>query len=406
MQPTAAIDVGKKHTATGRKCEVTLYKRGRVWWYKFKFAGQVIRESTKSTNKNIAIAAERTRRDELASGFNRISKPRRAQLFTVAAEQWLKSKTATLSPRSVTIERLNLKHLNPVFGDLLLTDITADDIAEYQTTRKGEGAANKTINLEFGTLRAILRKNRLWADTQPDVKMLDCDDEVGVVLTQDEETALLRACRDSRSRSLYIVVIIALGNCMRHDEIRLLRWNQVDFAKGEVRVGKSKTRQGTGRVIPMSPRVRTVLEFWAVRFPNRKLNHYDFPRERYGAKGQDDAFGFRESVTYDSDPTQPIGSWKEAWEAAKKRAGVSCRFHDLRHTGCTRMLESGVPLTVVSDIMGWSPGTMVKMIKRYGHIGNQARRNAIDALASATTWDAEGAQMWAQSIGDEKSKVQ
>jgi integrase len=53
--------------------------------------------------------------------------------------------------------------------------------------------------------------------------------------------------------------------------------------------------------------------------------------------------------------TQPIGNWKEAWEAAKKRAGralnpeaekpesLRCRFHDLRHTGCTRMLEAGVP---------------------------------------------------------------
>src|ERR1017187_5986456 len=101
---------------------MSLYKRGGIWWYKFKFSGQLIRESTKSGNKNIAIAAERTRRGELANGFNRIVKPRRAQLFTVAAEQWLKSKTATLSPRSVTIERMNLKHLNPVFGDLLLTD--------------------------------------------------------------------------------------------------------------------------------------------------------------------------------------------------------------------------------------------------------------------------------------------
>lgn len=140
---------------------MSVYKRGGVWWYKFKFAGQLIRDSTKSSNKNIAITAERTRRAELASGFNRISKPRRALLFTVAAEQWLKSKTATLSPRSVTIERLNLKHLYPVFGDLLLTDITDDDIAAYQTARKGEGAANKTINLEFGTLRAILRKKPL-----------------------------------------------------------------------------------------------------------------------------------------------------------------------------------------------------------------------------------------------------
>jgi integrase len=125
-----------------------------------------------------------------------------------------------------------------------------------------------------------------------------------------------------------------------------------------------------------------------------------FPRERCGGKGRDDVFGFTGGVAYDIDPTLPIGDWKEAWEAAEIRAGVTCRFHDLRHTGCTRMLERGVPLSVVADIMGWSASTMAKMTKRYGHICNQARRAAIDALASATTWDVAGAQIWAQSAGD------
>ena len=185
-----------------------------------------------------------------------------------------------------------------------------------------------------------------------------------------------------------------------------MRWNQIDLAMGEVRVGKSKTKKGTGRVIPMSSRVRIVLEFWAERFPDRKLNHYVFPRERYGGSGRDDVFGFAGAVAYDVDPTQPIGDWKEAWEAAKIRARISCRFHDLRHTGCTRMLEKGMPLSVVADIMGWSASTMAKMAERYGHIGNQARRAAIDALSSATTWDAEGAQIWAQSTGNEKGKGQ
>jgi Phage integrase, N-terminal SAM-like domain len=136
---------------------MSVYKRGGVWWYKFKFAGQLIRESTKSTNRNIATAAERTRHAELENGFNRVGKRTRPQLFTVAAAQWLKSKT-TLSPRSVKIEQLNLKHLEPVFGNLLLTDITADGIADYQTARKSEGAAPKTINLEFGTLRPSFAK--------------------------------------------------------------------------------------------------------------------------------------------------------------------------------------------------------------------------------------------------------
>jgi integrase len=225
--------------------------------------------------------------------------------------------------------------------------------------------------------------------------------------TEDEEKALLTECRKSRSQLLYVAVEVALGTCMRYSEIRLLRWNQIDFAKGELRVGKAKTEHGEGRVIPLSKRVRTVLEFWAERFPSRKPNDSVFPCERYGRKGKDHVFGFAGSgAAYSTNPSKPMGSWKKAWQAAKKRAGVTCRFHDLRHTGCTRMLEAGVPFSVVSDIMGWSASTAVRMAKRYGHIGHSARRDAVDKLSSATLFDSEGAQKWAQWRDGDIGQVQ
>ena len=64
-------------------------------------------------------------------------------------------------------------------------------------------------------------------------------------------------------------------------------------------------------------------------------------------------------------------------------AGVKVRFHDLRHTACTRMLEGGVPLSVVATILGWSPATTAIMAKRYGHIGDAARPSAVAVLDRA-----------------------
>jgi hypothetical protein len=90
-----------------------------VWWYKFRFAGQVIRESSKSESKTVAKDAEGSRRRELEESFNRISTPRTAQLFSVAAEAWLITKTAHLSPRSLIVKRANLKHINPHFRKML-----------------------------------------------------------------------------------------------------------------------------------------------------------------------------------------------------------------------------------------------------------------------------------------------
>jgi integrase len=369
---------------------MSIYKRGDVWWYKFRFAGQMIRESSKSGSKTVAKEAERARRRELEGSFNCISKPRTAQLFSAAADTWLKAKIAHLSPRSVIIERANLKHINPWFGKMLLCDIAADDIAHYQASRLEQGAAPKTVNLEVGTLRAILRKNRLWASIQPDVRMLRVREDVGRAISRDEEAALLEACRASRSRSLYPAALVALNTCMRYSELRLLRWGQVDFNSCTLTVGHSKTESGTGRFLPLNDRAVAILRFWGGLFPGREPSHFVFPTERYGASGD----GM--TVVFNSDPTRPIGRWKEAWESAKLRSGVSCRFHDLRHTGCTRMLEAGVPFSVVATIMGWSASTTVRMARRYGHIGQTAQRQAVNTLNEAG-FQGDGAQNWAQS---------
>jgi integrase len=83
----------------------------------------------------------------------------------------------------------------------------------------------------------------------------------------------------------------------------------------------------------------------------------------------------------------PIKSLKEAWESAKDRAKVRCRFHDLRHTACTRMVERGVPLPVIASLFAWSTGTTVRMARRYGHVGRLVQEDAV-ALLDARAWGA------------------
>src|SRR5262249_2523472 len=118
-----------------------------------------------------------------------------------------------------------------------------------------------------------------------------------------------------------------------------------------------------------------------------------------------------------TDPNSPIASIKEAWEAAKRRTrrhcprcrvgtladssqfgakrygctscefttqslptGVQCRFHDLKHTAVSRMLDAGVPITKVAKIVGWSPATMVRMSARYGHFSLEDLRSAVETI--------------------------
>jgi integrase len=352
---------------------MSLYRRGNIWWYRFEFQGSLIRESTGVTNKEAARAAEGKRHTALRESRAGVTPQLRVPLFSRAADDYVKIKKGEWAPNTLTIEQYNIGHLKPTFGGKLLTDIGPEDVAAYRDDRIAHAAAGKTVALELSTLRAILLSHDLdsvWRSIRRKVKLAKAE-KVGRVIAAVEESTLLTECRQSRSRSLYVAVTLALWTCMRLSELRLLRWRQVDFDRRVITVGESKTEAGTGREIPLTSIAVEVLVSWARLFPNKKPNHYVFPSEHCGQSG----------AVYNTDPTTPIGSWKEAWEAAKIRAGVECRWHDIRHTGCTHLLDAGVPYAVVTEIMGWSASTAVRMIREvYGHVGPAARRRAMDQL--------------------------
>ena len=143
---------------------------------------------------------------------------------------------------------------------------------------------------------------------------------------------------------------------------------------------KARPRLALDAQCPMNKRALETMQQWALQFPDRKAAHFVFPSEKVGICGNDEI-----PEVFDTDPTKAISSWKTAWKSAKTAAGITCRFHDLRHTTVTRLLERGQAFAVVADLMGWSAATAVRMAKRYGHIGPSAKRSAMAALDSQQT---------------------
>jgi integrase len=154
--------------------------------------------------------------------------------------------------------------------------------------------------------------------------------------------------------------VLALNTTMRKNEIRLLRWKQVDFEKRALVVGQSKTDAGEGRVIPLNIVAFKTLVRWAGRFPNAREEHYIFPWCEH----------------MQIDPTRPTKGWRTAWRRALKRAGFHCRFHDLRHTAITKLAESQASDMTIMAIAGH---VSKKMLERYSHIRMTAKREALDA---------------------------
>ena len=373
---------------------MSLFRRGNIWWYKFKHQGLLIRESAETEDKAIAARAERKRHTSLDEGGKVKRRPRARLQFGVAVEDWIALKEADWSKNNLRIETANFGHLNGHFKGISLRDISADDIGHYKAGRKKEGASSKTVAMEIGSLRGLMRKHRLWADLQPDVKIPRGREDVGRALSDDEEYRLLSACRKNRSRSLFPAVLLSVHTGLRSQELRHLRWRQVDligggsFPFGSITVGKSKTAGGTGRIVPLSQTALKCLQVWRAQFPDALPAHFVFCSERYGATPEEGTGLLSHgTMPYSIDPTKAIGPWKISWKSARKAADVEARWHDLRHTFISRLAESQASDATIMSLAGHLSR---KMLERYSHTRNEAKLRAI-AVLDRTSGE-EGAQ--------------
>jgi integrase len=339
-----------------------IYRRGNsgIYSYRFRFAGRMIHESARTKSKTLAREAERQRRRELEERINGIKKRGLPPTFEIAAKEWMESRTHVVAKNTFSEARRCMKHLVPTFGPRLICDITPDDIAAYQRKRLQAGVQNRTVNLEIGELRKVLKANDAWLPFVSKYRKLRERTDVAIALSPEQERALLRATARIDS-ACHTAAVLCLNTAMRSDEIRRLQWTQIDLEKRCLVVGHSKTEAGEGRTIPLNVVAFEALVRWAARFRDTKPEHYIFPR----------------CENRQIDLTRPTMGWRTAWRHALKQAGFHCRFHDLRHTCITKLAEGQASEMTIMAVAGH---VSKKMLERYSHIRMAAKRTALDGL--------------------------
>jgi integrase len=357
---------------------MSVFKRGEVWWYEFVHHGQRVRESSEKTSRTAALKVERDRRKEFEDGDAQPKKNTRNMTIQVASKDWLDANRARWSESTVAIHEYNLKHLLDYFGSMLLTDINPERIGRYQSMRKDEKASNRTVNLEVGTLRMIVKyKNKKrWLLIAENVKMLSDRKRIGKALSVEEQHRLIEACRRSPQPSLYTAVAIFCNTGLRNAELRRARWSQVDLLKGEFQVGEAKTEESEDRIVPLNRTALGAFTQWRSRWPEAKPTDYIFPTEKLVFKGKGTA-DQGVMTSYGVDLTKPLGAWKTAWATAKRQAGVTARIHDLRHHFITLLAEGQASDATIQAISGHRDP---KMLRHYSHVRKAALRRAVEAL--------------------------
>jgi hypothetical protein len=114
---------------------MAIFKRGKTYWYEFEFLGQRVRESSHSRNKEVCERLMRDRRRSLELGIGGLSEVAKPKLFAPAAHAYLLEREPHWEPKTRLVHANSLAHLEPHFGKLMLTEITAAHISKYQRAR-------------------------------------------------------------------------------------------------------------------------------------------------------------------------------------------------------------------------------------------------------------------------------
>jgi integrase len=364
-----------------------VYKRGDVYWYRFQWNNETVRESTKQGNAKVARQMEAAHRTSLAKGEVGIRDRKPAPTLKEFCEKrfmpWAKASFEETSPNNYSWFRTGIKQLTGFEGlaKLHLDEITNETVAGYaahessrvQTRGNGTktGLAVSSINSSIRVLRRVLSLAVEWGviESSPKIQLLTGEKKRERVITRDEEGAYLKAA----SPLLRDLTTVLADTGTRPDEAYNLRWEHVGWDNGRfgtVLIPNGKTAAAR-RVLPLTPRVREVLqarwerarrpaEGWAFPAPTKAghINQATVKKTHYAAlkKANEDADG------------KPL-------EKPVVRPFV---LYDFRHTFLTRLGESGCDAWTLARIAGHSS---ITISSRYVHPSENAVLNAMSRMS-------------------------
>ena len=327
-----------------------LYKRGQVWWMDFVYKDKRYRKSTETEDRKLARRIYDKLKGEIAEGkwFERL--PGEYRTFKELMEKYMIEHSPKKSPKQHVRDKSSLGHLLPCFKDFTLTEITPKMINEYKVKRYGEKAAPGTINRELNLMRhafSMAVKEWEWVRDNP-LKRVSMEKEPPgrVRYLTDEEFERLH---DSCSDWLKPIVMVARHTGLRRENILSLTWDQVDIWKGLIFIEHTKSGERLG--LPLNDTLKDLF---------RGLSKVRHIRSPY--------------VFCRPDGNRYV-EIKRAFKNALKKAKIeNFRFHDLRHSFASSLVQKGVDLYQVQRLLGHKDS---RMTQRYAHLSPEDLRDAV-----------------------------
>lgn len=347
--------------------------RGGVWHcHFFTPSGKRVRRSLGTGDKKQAqelhdkLKAEAWRVDQIGD-----LPPR---TFEECCIRWIREKE---HKRALDDDKTKIEFFLQHFSGMDISSITANDVynaVEKMTNRKhyqnwvssrdaairkgkeppeykAKPVSQETRAQHLSFMRGLFRiaeKDWLWIKDAPVIKVRKPGNKRIRWLTKDEAARLIECVSDD----LKPVVTFALATGLRRSNIINLEWQQVDMQRKIAWVNPEDAKAGKAIGVALNDTACKVL-----RDQIGKHSRWVFVHTK--AKHRPDG-----TIT-PAVRKMSLGNHK-GWDAGLRRAGIeNFRFHDLRHTWASWLVQSGVPLSILQEMGGWES---IEMVQRYAHL--------------------------------------
>ena len=333
-----------------------------------------MRESTRQGNDKVARNMESAHRTSLAKGEVGIREkkivPSLSEFCDERFEPWAKATFEENARKSWLWYRTGIRSLlsSKQLAGSALDEITGETASEFASLRLGKKLQISTVNSSLRVLRSILHRAVEWGvmQTVPKIKLLPGERHRERVVTREEEAKYLSAAREP----LASIAAVLADTGLRPEECFRLRWESIAWVNGRhgtLLVTHGKTAAAR-RVLPMTPRVRLILEGFWERL-GKPVEGWIWPAPTHSGHVEESSLRKQHSAAF-------VTVAKEAAKNEKKGVRPFV-LYSLRHTFLTRLEESGCDAWTLARIAGHSS---IAISSRYVHPSEDAVLAAMSRL--------------------------
>lgn len=317
---------------------------------------------------------------------------------SITFQEWIEEFLVNYKKNEVKITtyegyiRIYRKHIKGTqIGKTTLNRVTTEMLQAYYNDKLNDGYNSKTvraISIVIGAALNMAVKLKMLSENPNRYTSIPKKKKYEAAVLSAEEVR--RIVKEAKDEEIYPIVVTTVYTGMRKGEVMALKWENVDFQKRRIYIKNSlcriegdqpdengcrharyeilepKTKESV-RMVPMLDEVYDALML--------QKDRQESDKQRYRDIYLDQGLVFADLCG----DYLPQRQFMDKYHAFLKKYGITdIRFHDLRHTFATLLIESDVSMKVVQELLGHS--TITTSMDIYTHVSDEKKEQALDRL--------------------------